>query len=331
MPPMDGWDGPCAACAQVGENPISDQKKNGSRALWCCVEVGAPSRAHFLWVGEKEGQSRVAAQRRVLLCAAAGGLRRSQKGSALPAPNDIRDFFLVARWKLLSRKLSSIFFLATRSLALAKCLATQRKAKQALELVSATELDGGLLTLLLLLLSPCWRWRCRAKATCIPTLVRLQGSRRGGKKGRKKGRGSCIAISSLPVFLAAPLVPPEGPHFPRQRTNERTSSGVSIPHALVNLSQSPLFWCPTLTAEAELWFGRRRPPSPPYLLTIITSAFGITPSLHLAPSRSATHRRRHIAGSTATPTLQTTCNLVVKVSLTLDLPVQSPSCLDFTT
>ena len=125
-----------------------------------------------------------------------------------------------------------------------------RNAKQALELVSAAELDGGLLTLLLLL-SPCWRWRCRAKATCIPMLVRLQASEGHSERGRKKGRGSCIAISSLPALLAAPLVPPEGVHTSKA-TNERRRASASLTPRQ-SIAKPAFFGAPLL--RRELSFG----------------------------------------------------------------------------
>lgn len=167
------------------------------------------------------------------------GFAGAKKGLLLPAPNDIRGFFFGGALEIVEPEAVIDFFFGY---ALACTGHVPRNAKQALELVSAAELDGGLLTLLLLL-SPCWRWRCRAKATCIPMLVRLQGSEGHSERGGKKGRGSCIAISSLPALLAAPLVPPEGPHF---QGNERTSSGVSIAHSSSIYRKARLFWCPTL-------------------------------------------------------------------------------------
>lgn len=123
----DGWDGMARVppALRLGKNTISTKKPAAecSGVAWRLAR-----RAHFLWVGEKRASRE--SQPRVECCCVRRqeGFAGAKKGLLLPAPNDIRGFFFfVARWKLLSRKLSSIFFLATRSLALAMCLATQSK------------------------------------------------------------------------------------------------------------------------------------------------------------------------------------------------------------
>ncbi len=163
----DGWMGwpVCRLRSGWGKPNFRPKKKRQQSALVLRGGWRAEPSAFSLGGGKRGPVASRSAASSVVVCSGGRASQEPKRVCSACSERYPRFFFGGALEIVEPEAVIDFFFLATRSLALAKCLATQRKAKQALELVSAAELDGGLLTLLLLLLSPCWRWRCRAKAT----------------------------------------------------------------------------------------------------------------------------------------------------------------------
>ncbi|KAI3484867.1 hypothetical protein L1887_51921 [Cichorium endivia] len=318
----DGWDGMARVppTLRLGKNTISTKKPAAERSgvAWRLARRAEP--IFFGW-GKK---GRVASRSPALSVVVCGGGRASQepKRVCFCLLRTISEFFffLVARWKLLSRKLSSIFFFWLRARLHWPC-ASQRKASARVGQCSRAgrrPSNAAAVALAVLALA------LQGKGNMHPDARKASGQR-GPQRERREERQRlvhCHLEPSSPFGCAVSSA--RRSTLPRQRTNVVGRQHRSL---LVNLSQSPAFFGAPLLRR-ELSFGLAGIDLPLHLIFTPSS-----PCLRRRPLPSS--RTLTLRNTSTPPSRRLDCNphcakqLATSSSRSpspLDLLVQSPSC-----